>query len=69
MQINLSFFLYTTSKTHRSREENYQKNQSPRQKWNSAAFAYANRELAKLRSFVSFLFLFLSPGMSEIGKK
>ena len=27
------------------REEGYQKNQSPRQKWNSAAFAYAHRQL------------------------
>ena len=31
-----------TGKTYyREREEGYQKNQSPRQKWNSAAFAYA----------------------------
>ena len=29
----------------RSREEGYQKNQSPRQKWNSAAFAYAPKQL------------------------
>ena len=29
----------------RSREEGYQKNQSPRQKWNSAAFAYAHKQL------------------------
>ena len=28
---------------YRDREETYQKNQSPRQKWNSAAFAYANK--------------------------
>ena len=29
----------------RSCEEGYQKNQSPRQKWNSAAFAYAPKQL------------------------
>ena len=63
------FYVRNGKQFFRSREENYQKNQSPRQKWNSAAFAYANRELAKLRAFASFLFLFLSPGMSEIGKK
>lgn len=33
---------------YRHREENYQRNQSPRQKWNSAAFAYAHRQLAVL---------------------
>lgn len=40
-----------TGKTYyREREEGYQKNQSPRQKWNSAAFAYAHRELRKIES-------------------
>lgn len=29
----------------RSREEGYQKNQSPRQKWNSAAIAYVHKQL------------------------
>jgi len=29
----------------RKREEGYQKHQSPRQKWNSAAFAYAHKQL------------------------
>lgn len=33
---------------YRHREETYQKNQSPRQKWNSAAFAYAHRQLSAL---------------------
>ena len=47
-------YFYQSKKTgktfYRERVENYQKNQSPRQKWNSEAFAYANRELAKLRA-------------------
>lgn len=42
-------YFYMSKKTgkmyFRSREEGYQKNQSPRQKWNSAAFAYAQKEL------------------------
>ena len=44
------FYVRNGKQFFRSREETYQKNQSPRQKWNSAAFAYANRELAKLRA-------------------
>ena len=44
------FYVRNGKQFFRSREENYQKNQSPRQKWNSEAFAYANRELAKLRA-------------------
>lgn len=32
------------------REEGYQKNQSPRQKWNSAAFAYAHQQLRLIES-------------------
>jgi hypothetical protein len=32
------------------RNENYQQNQSPRQKWNSAAFKYANAQLKLLTS-------------------
>ena len=35
---------------YREREEGYQKNQSPRQKWNSAAFAYAHREMNKIKA-------------------
>lgn len=42
-------YFYMSRKTgkmyFRSREEEYQKNQSPRQKWNSAAFAYAHKQL------------------------
>ena len=44
------FYVRNGKQFFRSREETYQKNQSPRQKWNSAAFTYANRELAKLRA-------------------
>ena len=44
-----SGYFYMSKKTgkmyYRGREEGYQKNQSPRQKWNSAAFAYAHKEL------------------------
>ena len=40
-----------TGKTfYRERDEDYQKNQSPRQKWNSAAFKYANSQLKLLTS-------------------
>ena len=42
-------YFYMSRKTgkmyFRSREEGYQANQSPRQKWNSAAFAYAHKQL------------------------
>lgn len=34
----------------RTREENYLQNQSPRQKWNSAAFAYAHKQLRAIES-------------------
>ena len=38
-----------TGKTfYRERDETYQQNQSPRQKWNSAAFKYANSQLKLL---------------------
>ena len=44
-----SGYFYMSKKTgkmyYRGREEGYQKNESPRQKWNSAAFAYAHKEL------------------------
>ena len=42
------FYMRNGKQFYRTREENYQKNQSPRQKWNSAAFAYAHRELNKI---------------------
>lgn len=42
-------YFYMSKKTgkmyFRSREEGYQAKQSPRQKWNSAAFAYAHKQL------------------------
>ena len=42
-------YFYQSKKTgktfYREREENYQQNQSPRQKWNSAAFKAANSQL------------------------
>ncbi|MDD6641972.1 MAG: hypothetical protein PUE55_05205 [Bacteroidales bacterium] len=44
---NSSGYFYTQNgkQFYRVREEGYQKNQSPRQKWNSAAFAYAHKQL------------------------
>lgn len=42
------FYMRNGKQFYRTREENYQKNQSPRQKWNSAAFAYAHRELNRI---------------------
>lgn len=45
-------YFYMSKKTgkmyFRSREEGYQKNQSPRQKWNSAAFKAANTQLKQI---------------------
>ena len=41
------FYMRNGKQFYRIREENYQKNQSPRQKWNSAAFAYANAYMAQ----------------------
>lgn len=47
-------YFYMSKKTgkmyFRSREEGYQKNQSARQKWNSAAFAYAHKQLHAIES-------------------
>lgn len=47
-------YFYMSKKTgkmyFRSGEEGYQKNQSPRQKWNSAAFAYAHKQLHAIES-------------------
>ena len=42
------FYMRNGKQFYRTREENYQKNQSPRQKWNSAAFKYANSQLKLL---------------------
>lgn len=44
------FYIRNGKQFYRNREEDYQANQSPRQKWNSAAFAYAHRELRKIEA-------------------
>ena len=44
------FYMRNGKQFYREREETYQQNQSPRQKWNSAAFAYANSQLKLLTS-------------------
>lgn len=44
------FYIRNGRQFYRTREENYQKNQSLRQKWNSAAFAYAHRQLRTIES-------------------
>ena len=41
------FYIRNGKQFYREREEDYQKNQSPRQKWNSQAFAYANSYMAQ----------------------
>ena len=44
------FYMRNGKQFYRTREENYQKKQSPRQKWNSAAFAYAHQQLRLIES-------------------
>ena len=44
------FYVRNGKQFYRTREENYQQNQSPRQKWNSAAFAYAHKQLRAIES-------------------
>lgn len=44
------FYIRNGKQFYRNREENYQKHQSPRQKWNSKAFAYAQKCLQQLLS-------------------
>ncbi len=44
------FYMRNGRQFYRFREENYQQNQSPRQKWNSAAFAYAHKQLRAIES-------------------
>ena len=39
------FYMRNGKQFYRVREEGYQAKQSPRQKWNSAAFAYAHKQL------------------------
>ena len=41
------FYMRNGKLFYRTREETYQKNQSPKQKYNSAAFAYANAYMAE----------------------
>ena len=47
------FYIRNGRQFYRTREEIYQKNQSPRQKWNSAAFAYAHKQLRAIESDAS----------------
>ena len=49
------FYMRNGKQFYRTREENYQKNQSPRQKWNSAAFAYAHKQLRAIESDYSLI--------------
>ena len=42
------FYMRNGKQFYRTRKESYQQNQSPRQKWNSAAFKYANSQLKLL---------------------
>ena len=44
------FYMRNGRQFYRERDEDYQKNQSPRQKWNSAAFKYSNSQLKLLTS-------------------
>lgn len=44
------FYMRNGKQFYRTREETYQQNQSPKQKYNSEAFAYANRQLALLKA-------------------
>lgn len=44
------FYIRNGKQFYRTRVEDYQKNQSPRQKWNSAAFKYAHQQLHILMS-------------------
>ena len=44
------FYVRNGKQFYRTREENYQQNQSPRQKWNSSAFAYAHKQLRAIES-------------------
>ena len=41
------FYMRNGKQFYRTREETYQKNQSPKQKYNSEAFAYANSYMAE----------------------
>lgn len=41
------FYMRNGKQFYRTREETYQKNQSPKQKYNSRVFAYANAQMAQ----------------------
>lgn len=47
------FYTRNSKQFYRTREENYQQNQSPRQKWNSAAFAYAHKQPRAIESDIA----------------
>lgn len=47
------FYMRNGKQFYRTREENYQQHQSPRQKWNSVAFAYAHKQLRAIESDAS----------------
>lgn len=44
------FYMRNGKQFYREREETYQQKQSPRQKWNSAAFAYATSQVKLITS-------------------
>ncbi len=44
------FYMRNGRQFYRTRDESYQKKQSPRQKWNSAAFSYANSQIKLITS-------------------
>lgn len=44
------FYTRNGKQFYHTREENYQQNQSPRHKWNSAALAYAHKQLRAIES-------------------
>ena len=44
------FYMRNGRQFYRTRDESYQKKQSPRQKWNSAAFAYATSQVKLITS-------------------
>lgn len=44
------YYMRNGQQFYRVREEDYQQHQSPRQKWNSAAFAYATSQIKLLTS-------------------
>ena len=47
------FYTWNGKQFYRASEENYQQNQSPRPKWNSAAFTYAHKQFRAIELDVS----------------